>query len=120
MPHLAAPMQHQRTSPGFSAAAKAALAGMLVGLLLWLATLAATSAFHQSLHADAGTGSHHCLICVFVHGQVDTTGVGGLSVLFIALCVGLVPMARSVMLTSIDLRLAPSRAPPRFSAPSAR
>ena len=113
-------MHQQRTSPGFSTAAKAALAGMMVLLLLWLATFAATSAFHQSLHADAGTGGHHCVICVFAHGQVDTASVGGLTVLFIAFCVGLVPLARQLMLSSIDLRLAPSRAPPRFSAPSAR
>ena len=113
-------MQHKPTPPRSNTVAKATLAGMLVVLLLWLATFAATSAFHQSLHADADTGSHHCVICVFAHGQVATAGVGGLSVLFIALCVGLVPLVRQVTLTSSDLRLAPSRAPPRFSAPSAR
>ena len=87
-------------------------------LFLWLATFAATAAFHQTLHADAG--DHHCVICVFAHGQVDTAGVGGLSVPFIALCVGLMPLIRQVTLTFIDLRLAPSRAPPRFSVHSVR
>ena len=100
--------------------AKAGVAALLVVLLLWLATLAGTSAFHQSLHADTDAGGHHCVICVFAHGLLDTVSVGGLSVLFIALCVRLVLLARTVTLTSIDLRLAPSRAPPRFSAPSAR
>lgn len=113
-------MQRQRTPPGFSTAAKTALAGMLLVLLLWLATLAATSAFHQSLHTDADTGSHHCLICVFAHSQVETAGVGVLAVFFIALCVELAPLAQPVTLTSLDLRLAPSRAPPRFSASSVR
>ena len=89
-------------------------------LLLWLATLASTSVFHESLHTDGNARDHHCAICLFTHGQVATAGVGGLSVLFIALCVGLVPLVRQVTLTSSDLRLAPSRAPPRFSAPSAR
>ena len=111
-------MQPQRTSTGFSAVNKAVLAGSLTILLLWLATLAGTSAFHQSLHADADASGHHCVICVFTHGQVDSAVVGGLSVIFVALCIGSMPLIRPVMLTSIDLRLAPSRAPPRFSVPT--
>ncbi len=100
--------------------AKSGMAALLVVLLLWLATLASTSTFHQSLHADTDAGGHHCVICVFAHGLLDTAGVGVLAVLFVALCVELALLARTVALTSIDLRLAPSRAPPCFSAPSAR
>ena len=113
-------MHQEPTSPDFGTAARAALAGVLVGLVLWLATFAATSALHHSLHADTDAGGHHCVICVFAHGQVESAGVGASFVLCLALCVGLLPLARQVTPTSIDLRLAPSRAPPRFSAPSVR
>ncbi len=113
-------MHLETTTPGPGKVAKATLAGMLVVLMLWLSTFAATSAFHQSLHADTDTGGHHCVICVFAHGQVDTASVGGFTALFIAFGVGLVPLARQVTLPSIDLRLAPGRAPPRFSVHSAR
>ena len=103
-----------------SSVAKPGLASLLIGLWLWLATFAGTSSFHQSLHADADTDGHHCVICLFAHGQVESPSVGGLTVLFIAFCVGLVSLARQLALTAIDLRLAPSRAPPHCSAPSVR
>lgn len=100
-------------------AAKPALASLLIALVIWLVTFGGTSSFHESLHTDsAGDGA--CVICLFTHSQVDTATVGALPVFFFAVCIGLVPLARQMILTALDLRLAPSRAPPRFSVPSTR
>lgn len=113
-------VQLARSFAALRRALKPAVASLLAVLLVWLVTFAPTSFFHSSLHDDTHDHAAPCVICLFAHSQVDTIGLGAVCVLFLAVCVGLAPLARQLVLASLDLRLAPSRAPPRFSGSSLR
>lgn len=113
-------VQTARFRSALARAVRPAVASLLAALLVWLVVFAPTSCFHSSLHDDAHEQAAPCVICLFAHSQVDASGLGMAAIIFIALCVGLAPLVRSLALTSLDLRLAPSRAPPRFSGSSIR
>jgi hypothetical protein len=87
---------------------------LCLALFLALQVFASSDALHQSLHADAGSSSHHCAITLLTGGQIS---VPILPVLGIALAAALLfslPPVSLVALSSFDYRFSACRAPPRF------
>jgi hypothetical protein len=86
---------------------------MLLGLWLFIALLAAVPQFHRVLHADSDSPTHHCVVekltsSSFIHGPAADVHVDPVCEAF-----GSAP-AENVYVSSVDLRLSPSRAPPHF------
>jgi hypothetical protein len=92
--------------------AKSSLAGLLAVLILLVSALACNSTFHQCLHADACHSDHHCALCLFLHGQIDAADVAPIQDSMAASLVASQPVMDSFEISSLDLRLSPSRAPP--------
>lgn len=87
---------------------------LFLGLFLVLQIFSASSGLHQSLHRDATSPSHHCVITLFAQGHVSAA-VGAVGVAAImAAFLFLLPPLRTAILSSLDYQLAPGRAPPRF------
>jgi hypothetical protein len=91
------------------------MAGVLMlGLWLGLIGLASSERLHHFLHSDSHQSNHECLVTFFSKGQL----VGGLSsgILLVAVftCLGSARVAEDGPGSLTDVRLAPSRAPPRF------
>ncbi len=98
---------------------KPVAAALLAGFVVWLAVFSGTSAFHAEHHED-GSSSHLCAICHFTKGGVlaaDAPPI--LVVLLLVVMATLIPAFRLVP-SSNDVRLAPGRAPPRFSCTPSR
>jgi hypothetical protein len=90
--------------------------GALAGLLLFVAlqVFAGSSTLHKAIHSDANAPGHHCVITLLTHGQVNAPVVSGVWAAFAAALIFFLPLIQSAVLSSFDLRLSPSRAPPRF------
>lgn len=90
--------------------AKPALAAVLALLMIWLVVFGTASTMHAATHADGG--GHDCAICLFAKGHLLTADVpiaSGALLLFVAIEASAAPR---LLLTSVDLRLGPSRGPP--------
>jgi hypothetical protein len=87
-----------------------------VSLILFLAlqTVAASTTLHRALHADALAPDHHCVIALVAQGQVDVPTLLSVVIAFVGTLLFCLPPVRSAIVSSVDCRLAPSRAPPRF------
>jgi hypothetical protein len=100
---------------GFAPAARTAVTGCLALFILVASALSISPSLHRRLHHN-GTQTHDfCLICAFANGQVSTAETSPALVLIFLffICGSGLQMASPV--SSCDLRLSPSRAPPRFS-----
>lgn len=88
----------------------------LVSLVLFFALqiFAGSESLHRAIHHDADLPSHHCVITLLSHGQVAAPTVPGIFVAFCAALIFLLPLFESAVLSFLDYRLSPSRAPPRF------
>jgi hypothetical protein len=82
-------------------------------LFLTLQIFGASTTLHQAVHADATAPSHHCVITLFAQGQVTAPGALAAAVAFIAVLLFCLLPFRTAVLSSLDYRLSPSRAPPR-------
>jgi hypothetical protein len=91
---------------------KAALAALLAILLLVAATLSVSHALHQNLHRDDAPGSHFCLVCSLVKGQLTTAEVPTALLFLVLLFLFVLPPETISRLASLDYRLSPCRAPP--------
>jgi hypothetical protein len=85
-----------------------------LGLFIALQLVAASGPLHQSFHADSSAPDHHCVVTLLSHGQVTLAGGGLWLLAFVAALLFVVRCADSGSFSSFDLRLSPSRAPPRF------
>jgi hypothetical protein len=94
-------------------AAKPAMSCLLAVLVLLAAVLSSSPLLHEHLHHGTAAG-HGCVICLFAHGQSNTPTVLVALVVFVAAFLFLQPPLNAAVLSSVDLRLAPGRAPPRF------
>ncbi|MBI3875763.1 MAG: hypothetical protein HY300_07355 [Verrucomicrobia bacterium] len=112
-------MNWKRVQSALRAALKPGLAVLFTALIVWLAVFAPTSAFHTAVHSD-GADAHQCAICHFTKSQVLTAGAPSLLAGIVLLVFAGAFPALQVFLSSVDLRLAPGRAPPRFSRASLR
>jgi len=86
----------------------------VVFLFVALQVFASFGALHKAIHADADSPTHHCVITLLTHGQMNTPVVLGVSVAFAAALIFFLPPLQSAVLSSFDLRLSPGRAPPCF------
>lgn len=85
-----------------------------LALFLTLQVFAASNSLHKIIHRDAGTPGHQCVLTVIAQGQVNAPAAGpGVAVLVAALLFCLSSPIAAVF-SSVDYRLSPSRAPPRF------
>jgi len=105
-------MQQERTFFGLWSVAKSALAGLLVVVLLFAAILAANPFHRQLFHGGTAADSHLCIVCLFASGQVNSADVAPLLAVLVSCFLGLTVLVETVVLSGIDLRLSPSRAPP--------
>jgi hypothetical protein len=89
--------------------------GALAALLLFVAlhVFAVSGNLHKAIHADASSPAHTCVITLLAQGQVNAPVVPVIWV-FAAGLIFLRPLVHSAVLSSLDLRLSPGRAPPRF------
>ena len=85
------------------------------GLLLFLTLqlLTTSAALHKLIHADAGSIDHHCAITLLTRGQVSAAETVVPFAAFVAALFFLLPMLRSVDVSSPEYRFSASRAPPR-------
>lgn len=88
----------------------------LVCLVLFLSLqfFASSGALHQSLHADSNSPDHHCAITLLTGGQAAAPVLPTLWILFAATIYFSLPPLPTAVPASLDLRLSPGRAPPRF------
>jgi hypothetical protein len=90
------------------------LAALSLALFVGLQIIAASTALHRSLHRDAGTSGHRCVITLLTQGQMTAPAlaVGWALVTAVILRLTALPVAP---VYSSDRRLSPpGRAPPRF------
>jgi hypothetical protein len=83
-------------------------------LFLVLQVFASSGALHQAIHPDAASADHHCAITLITGGQLNSPAVLVALLAFVATFLFLQPPLNAAVLSSVDLRLAPGRAPPRF------
>lgn len=91
---------------------QASLAGYLIVWLLYSSFLAANPALHLALHDDADHDSHHCAVTLLEKHQVLSADPLVQNAKLAFSFEQNLSLPDSVILTSIDCRLAPSRAPP--------
>jgi hypothetical protein len=84
-----------------------------LALFLALQLFAASSPLHQAIHSDANSPGHQCAITMIAQGQVDAPPAWIGWAAFAAVLLFCVPAFSAPRHSLTDLRLAPSRAPPR-------
>ena len=87
---------------------------LLLALFLSLQLFAGSGSLHRVLHSDAGSPDHHCVITLLTQGQVNVPVVLGIWLAFATALIFSLPLLQATVQSSLDLRLAPGRAPPRF------
>ena len=87
---------------------------LCLALFLSLQLFAGSGSFHRVLHSDASSPDHHCVITLITQGQVNVPVVLGIWLAFATTLIFSLPLLQATVRASFDLRLAPSRAPPRF------
>jgi hypothetical protein len=90
-----------------------AAAVLLCAFVLFIAALAASPSLHEWLHHDANEAGHECAVTLFLHGQVDATTLAPVVAAAFALFGGIALLAETFVLSSVEYRFCPSRAPPR-------
>lgn len=90
-----------------------ATAALLCAFVLFLAALAASPSLHEWLHHDANEANHECAVTLFLHGHVDATTLAPVVAAAFALFGGIALLAETFVLSSVEYRFCPSRAPPR-------
>ena len=83
-------------------------------LLLVATTAAAGHLLHRALHTNDSAPSHNCVLCLFAKGQVTAADGLALLALFVTPFLLVLAWVSFRAPASLDLRLAPSRAPPRL------
>jgi hypothetical protein len=94
--------------------AKAALAGLLIPLVTLSASLASSSWHRHSHDFDRAADEHHCVLCLFAHGQVLAEDPPPVFSVVPSAPVRLDALSDRPLPDRIDRRLSPSRAPPVF------
>jgi hypothetical protein len=110
---IAASVEPGRLNAGFRRMANAGIACGLIAVLLLVTACCASQALHQSLHRDSDAGSHFCLVCLFAKGQVSAAPMALISAAVLFYCLGSLRAEDAPAPAILDLRLSPSRAPPR-------
>ena len=87
---------------------------LFLALFLSLQLFAGSSSLHQAIHSDANSPNHHCVITLLTQGQVNVPVVTNLWLAFATALIFSLPLLQAAVESSLDLRLAPGRAPPRF------
>src|SRR3954470_337919 len=87
---------------------------LFLALFLSLQIVASSGALHQAVHSDASSPSHHCIITLLTQGQLNEPFVMGVWLAFAATLIFFLPSLQAAVQSSLDLRLAPGRAPPPF------
>jgi hypothetical protein len=90
-----------------------ALATMLISLLLLLTASSAYASLHQRIHSENPDASHTCVICLLLQGHIDSADIVSAQCHFVLGQISSAPPVDTVAKSNIDLRLCPSRAPPR-------
>ena len=86
---------------------------LFLALFLALQLFAGSSSLHQAIHSDANSPTHQCVITLLTQGQVNVPVVTGIWLAFATALIFSLPLLQAAVQTSLDLRLAPGRAPPR-------
>lgn len=94
--------------------AKAALTGLLIVLVVSSATLALSSWHRHSHDFHRAADEHHCVLCLFAHGQVLAEDAPRVFSVVPTASVRLDSLSDRPLPEKIDRRLSPSRAPPVF------
>jgi hypothetical protein len=92
---------------------KAAWAALLIGAILFLTAAAPCASLHHRLHEDVRGAGHACFLCMMMQGQMDCAAPAPVQDSFVSVLIGLTPAVNSARIVQADLRLSPSRAPPR-------
>jgi hypothetical protein len=77
--------------------------------------LAADSPLHRSFHRHDAAGDSGCVLCLFLHGQVNAVSVATALAVFTFSFLGAIILADSPVRRESDHLLPPGRAPPRLS-----
>lgn len=88
------------------------LAAICLTLFLVLELLASDPALHKLIHSDADSARHHCAITLFAHGNVSAADTSATIAVFVAALLFSLPILQSAILSRLDFRVSPSRAPP--------
>lgn len=86
---------------------------LFLALFLTLQLFASSGSLHRLLHSDANSPDHHCAITLLTQGQVNVPVVMNLWLAFALALIFSLPLLQATVQSSLDLRLAPGRAPPR-------
>lgn len=86
----------------------------MLALFLSLQLLAGSGKLHHALHSDASSADHHCPLTLLTQGEVNVPVVLGIWLAFATVLIFSLPLLQAAAQSSLDLRLAPGRAPPRF------
>jgi hypothetical protein len=87
---------------------------LCLGLFFVLQIFSVSGDLHRSLHSDAAAPSHHCVITLFAQGHFSAPGAASGVASIVAAFLFSLPLLRAALLPSLDYKLSPSRAPPRF------
>lgn len=87
---------------------------LLLALFLSVQLFAGSGSLHQVIHSNANSPDHHCVLTLLTQGQVNLPVVLGLWLAFAMTLIFSLPLLQATVQSSLDLRLAPGRAPPRF------
>lgn len=87
-------------------------AGLLVALLPLLAVLSSNPACHRLFHPDAQTPAHECILSVLAEGKALVADAAADPAPPSRLLLAVARWTPSALVGQIDVRLAPSRAPP--------
>jgi len=91
---------------------KLVLTGLVVVLMLLISALSCDSSFHQSLHSGPCHSGHGCVLCLFLHGQVDSVDTSAVQNFFFTRSIVFLPAPVNLEISGLDLRLSPTRGPP--------
>ena len=94
--------------------AKTVVTGLLIALVVLSSSLAASSWHRHEHDFDRAADEQHCVLCLFAHGQVLAEDAPPVFSVVPVATVRLEALDDAPLPERIDLRLAPSRAPPVF------
>ena len=105
-------MQPQRKNSFVRQVAKPVLAGLLALSFLFLTTLAASPSLHHSIHPDASSPTHSCVIGLLAKGHLHSAPAVLTAPHGQSLFGGVLLLQESAAVPSADYRFSSSRAPP--------
>ncbi|HXR09014.1 MAG TPA: hypothetical protein VN765_16865 [Candidatus Acidoferrum sp.] len=92
--------------------ARPAFTAFLAAALLLLTAAAPSASLHQRLHNGSHATGDGCLLCMMAQGHLDFPSPAPILGIFTPVCIALTPATQTAAVLQVDLRLAPSRAPP--------